>query len=163
MLKALKQDSEYAFLNKSIIDMFKKLSDQLEKTHDLMPKMDAKYQKNLAKNLMLYSIDVIQDSVVYDEQDLNKITAIKSYTQSLFLLDELLIEVYRNSKSSQSNADANTGNVSDIAKSTKSQRSKNSVSFMSQNDYNIDLAGISEDEIDKIYSTISTRINTIQK
>lgn len=55
------------------------------------------------------------------------------------------------------------GNVSDIQKSTKSYVSNGSISYVSQTEYNIDLNGVNEEEIDKIYSTIVTRMGVLLK
>ena len=167
-MKILKNDEEFKTIKKSICEIFLDMSQQLETTHECMSKMDSKYQQKLARNLMIFAIDMIKEACVLDQDgDINQATM--RYVQAQFLLDELLIEIFKaqkyennNIKVTQSNNDSANGRISDVQRSSKSYKSKNSVSYMSQNEYILDLQDINEDEIDKIYSTITTRLERMQ-
>lgn len=118
MLGKLADDPEYLTIKESLNNIFTILSNQLGTITDLMAKMSKpcskivssgtgenidvhkkvpEYQQEFAKKLLLCAIDFIKDSLVLDENG-GKDQAIQKYTQSQFLLDELLIEIDKANK-----------------------------------------------------------------
>lgn len=167
-INLLKHNEEYKTLKAPIVKYFLALSDQLNKMLDCINKMDKSFQQRLANNLMKFAIDVVEEAVVLDED--NRIEqSIKKYTQAQFLLDELLSEYYR-AQQLDTKDDIKVGksvsgsqnDTSEAVRNSRSFRCKNSISMLSQNEYSFDFRDIKEEEIDKIYTTITNRINRVQ-
>lgn len=167
-INLLKHNEEYKALKAPIVKYFLALSDQLNKMLDCINKMDKSFQQRLANNLMKFAIDVVEEAVVLDEDNRAE-QAIKKYTQAQFLLDELLSEYYRAQQFDMKDdikvgksVSGSQNDTSEAVRNSRSFRCKNSISMISQNEYSFDFRDIKEEEIDKIYTTITNRINRVQ-
>mmetsp|Transcript_41258 Transcript_41258/g.47540 ORF Transcript_41258/g.47540 Transcript_41258/m.47540 type:complete len:157 (+) Transcript_41258:1734-2204(+) len=155
-------------MKQPIVELFLVISEQITKTHEYINKMDKNFQQTLACNLLKFAFDIVEEAVVLDESDL-KDQAVHKYTQAQFILDELLCEYYKaqqlDIKDDIKNCQSNNGSQcdnSEVIKSSRSMKCRSSISVLSHNEYTFDFHDIKEDEIDKIYTIITRRINRVQ-
>ena len=167
LISTLKRNAEYNKMIRLIVNYFLLMSKQVLNTYSLINKIDESFQKTLASSLTKFCIEIIEEAVVLDEEELKE-EAIQKYSQAQFILDELLCEYYKapqfDNIEGVANTDSNNGSQwdkSDVMKSSRNHKWMNSI--QSQNGFVLTLQDVNEDEIDKIYDVITSRIKLLSQ
>lgn len=91
LIKLLKLHSEFQQMKAPIVQSFMTLSDYCQNTRHLYNQMSDVFKKKIHANLAKYSIDLMKESVVLEEEGKKEQSAQKK-SQAQFLLDEAYAE-----------------------------------------------------------------------